>query len=85
MAEALSQAIQDEIVAIQTLILAEVPEAHFKLEPPDEDSQAWSLYIYTPTGNMQLTGDVMGQLDAIWRNHRLTVLAVVYPLTLYEE
>lgn len=81
----MQQDIVQEIEALQAVIREQVPEARFKLEPPDDDKEPWSLYVYTPSGNMQMSGNVMGPLDEIWRKHRVTVLAIIYPLSLYEE
>ncbi len=81
----MNQDVLQEIEALQDLIQEQVPEARFRLEPPEEEKDPWSLYIYTPSGNMQMPGNIMGGLDNIWRTHRITVLAVIYPLSLYEE
>ncbi len=81
----MNEEIAREVAAVQETIREQVPEARFKLEPPEDAKDPWTLYVYTPTGNMQMPGNIMGQLDDISRRHRTTVVAVMYPLGLYDE
>lgn len=81
----MNQDLAQEITALEEMVREQVPEARFKLEQGEDDRNFWSLYIYTPSGNMQMPANIMGRLDDIWRKHRVTVIAVVYPLALYEE
>lgn len=69
---------------LKGLILGGLPEAKFKIEPGSQND-LWHLYIYTPKGNLQIPQEIASYLDSIWREQRVTVVTVMYPLSMYEE
>ncbi len=80
----LNEAIKETISKLEGIILKEQPDAKFKLEPSEQEN-IWDFCIYTPEGNLQMPPEIMQQLDGVWREYKITVLAIVYPLSLYEE
>jgi hypothetical protein len=80
--------INPEIVSIVEELKQEIlefePEAKFRLTAGSE-AQFLDFTVYTPSGQMQLPANIMGRLDDIYRTHRVYVIAVMYPLTLYTE
>ncbi len=80
----LDTAIKEKISGLQDIILQTQPEAKFKLEPGEQEN-IWDFCIFTPEGNLEMPPEIMRQLDAVWRDYKVTVLAIVYPLSLYEE
>ncbi|GEM_PF-6035866 len=76
--------IKEKIVGLEQIILEAQPEAKFKLEPSEQEN-IWDFCIYTPEGNLQMPPEIMQRLDGVWREYKVTVLAIVYPLSLYEE
>ncbi|MSQ14417.1 MAG: hypothetical protein EXR50_00935 [Dehalococcoidia bacterium] len=80
----LNEAIKEKISELEEIILQAQPESKFRLEPSEQEN-IWDFCIYTPEGNLQMPPAIMQQLDAVWREHKITVLAIVYPLSLYEE
>ena len=69
---------------IQANLLAQFPEAKFKLGKGDQEG-IWHFSIYTETGRIQIPLEVTNDLNQIWRDHRVSIVTVVYPLSLYEE
>ncbi len=80
----LNDTIREKISKLEEIILQEQPDAKFKLEPSEQEN-IWDFCIYTPEGNLQMPPEIMQQLDGVWREYKITVLAIVYPLSLYEE
>lgn len=80
------EAVHPEIVAIVGEIEQEIlefePEAKFRLRRGSE-AQFLDFTIYTPSGRMQMPANIMGRLDDIYRSHRVYVITVIYPLSLY--
>lgn len=69
---------------LKGLVLEKSPKVKFKVKPSSQ-KDLWHLYIYTPEGNLQMPPEVMRYLDSIWREQRITVVTVIYPLSMYEE
>jgi len=69
---------------IQANLLAHFPESKFKLEQ-GEKPDLWHFSIYTETGRIQIPLEVTNDLNQIWREHHMSIVTVVYPLSLYEE
>lgn len=80
--------IHPEIVAIVSELEQEIlelePEARFRLTSGTEP-QFLDFTVFTPTGRMALPANIMGRLDDVYRSHRVYIITVVYPLTLYTE
>lgn len=75
--------LQEEMLALEELVRGQDPEAKFRFDPSGQEG-IWHFSIYTQAGNMQMPPEIMAILDNIWRTHRVTVVTVVYPLTLFE-
>lgn len=75
--------LREEMAALQEMIRAQDPQAKFRLEPSEQEG-IWHFSIYTQAGNMEMPPEIMATLDNIWRTHRVTVVTVVYPLTLFD-
>ena len=80
----MDEAVRKRVEGLQEIILGQHPETKFRLEPR-EPANLWNLCIYTPEGNLQMPPEIMQQLDAIWREDKVTVLAIVYPLSMYGD
>lgn len=68
----------------QAEILARFPDTKFKLEPTDKED-IWHFSVYTSEQHIQMPRDFMEGLNTIWREHKLSIITMVYPISLYTE
>ena len=80
----MDEIVRNRVEGLQQIILSQHPETKFRMEP-GEPENLWNLCIYTPEGNLQMPPEIMQELDAIWRENKVTVLAIVYPLSMYDD
>lgn len=80
----MNDAAQRELERFEGMILEQMPDARFKLEPSDQEG-IWHLSIFTPDGKLQMPARAAWQLNQIWREHKLSIVTTIYPASLYQE
>ncbi|MBI2886387.1 MAG: hypothetical protein HYY02_04170 [Chloroflexi bacterium] len=81
---AMTDTVREQLARYQSAILAHYPDTRFKLEPTEQED-IWHFSVYTSEKHLQMPRDFMEGLNAIWREHKLSIVTTVYSLAAYRE
>lgn len=80
----MSEVVRELVLQLQEIILKEFPDTMFKLDQSTHDD-IWHFSVFTPSGNIQMPPAVLTKMMDLWHEHKITVIASIYLLSVYQE